>query len=732
MTGARRLMLLPVVLLVPLAGWAQPAFPFQDPSRSVEERAQNIVSLLTLPEKVSQMMNDAPAVERLGIPAYNWWNECLHGVARTDYPVTSFPQAIGMAATWDTEALFRMADYAAEEGRAIYNDASAKGNRSIYHGLTYWSPNVNIFRDPRWGRGQETYGEDPYLTSRLGLAFVRGLQGGDPKYLKASACAKHYSVHSGPEWNRSSFNAVATQQDLWDTYLPAFEALVTEGAVSGVMCAYNALDGQPSCGNDFLTEVLRIRWGFKGYVTSDCGAVNNFVTAHKTHPNKAFAAADAVRHDTDCECSGNGAYKELAEALAEDFVTESDIDESLARLFAVRIRLGLFDPPGMVPYSGIGTEVLGSPAHRAHAAKMARESLVLLRNEDEVLPLSRSGTIALVGPNAREEQALLGNYSGTPDHVVSIYEGLVRRLGEERVLYRHGCGYVALEEGDPEPSETARSVADADVIIFVGGISPFLEGESMKVNAEGFRGGDRLTISLPRIQRELLTELLACGKPVVLVLLSGSAIGLEWESQHVPAILQAWYPGQEGGSAIADVLLGDYNPSGRLPVTFYRSEEDLPPFEDYGMEGRTYRYFRGPVCYPFGHGLSYTSFRYSRIRVERDGKGLIVRAVVRNSGIREGDEVVQLYVTPGRMPFRTPIRSLKGFMRVSLRPGESRTVEFRLSAHDLEAVGEDGVTVPLEGRVDISVGGGQPLPGVSFVHRSIFWKSRNNPLFLAQ
>jgi len=827
---------------------AQYTYPFLDPDKTVAERAENIVSLITLDEKIKQMMNNAPAIERLGIPAYNWWNECLHGVARSPYRVTSFPQAIGMAATWDTASLLQMAEYASDEGRAIYNDASAKGKTGIYLGLTFWSPNVNIFRDPRWGRGQETYGEDPYLTSQLGMAFVRGLEGNHPHYLKTSACAKHYAVHSGPEWNRSTFNAKVSDQDLWDTYLPAFKKLIVDAKVSGVMCAYNAFYGQPCCGNDrLMTDILRNKWGFTGYVTSDCGGINHFHQTHKTHPDKQSAAADAVLHGTDCECSNNGAYNALIEAVNEGLITEEQINVSLKRLFEIRLRLGMFDPKERVPYSNIKTSVLESKPHQEHALKMARHSIVLLKNENQTLPLNKSiKKIAVVGPNAANETVMLGNYYGYPTKVWSIMEGLRQKLGNDtELIYEPGCGYVdnqvfrsqynpdnfsyrgkkglqaeyfknpkpegtavitqmeskidfqhgdgeMFEAGlaanqmsirytteyrpdqsgevslnlsgddgyklyvddklcinsndgqtyytftvekdktykivieywqyadvselkfdvgrlwDADPKETANAVKDADVIIFAGGISASLEGEAMKVFAEGFKGGDRETIALPKVQTALLKELAATGKSVVFVMLTGSAIAIEWEAENIPAIINAWYPGQAGGLAIADVLFGDYNPAGRLPVTFYKSEKDLPDFEDYSMEGRTYRYFKGEVRYPFGYGLSYSTFEYDNLNIKKTLDGYQVDINVTNNSAANGDEVVQLYVSNKNSSFRTPIRSLKGFQRIHLKAKETKKVTFTLGAEDLMVVDNSGNSVPMKGNVEISVGGGQP------------------------
>lgn len=833
---------------------AQYTYLFQDPERTVKERAANIVSLMTLDEKIGQMMNNAPAIERLGIPAYNWWNECLHGVARSPYRVTSFPQAIGMAATWDVNSVLKMAQYASDEGRAIYNDASEKGKTGIYLGLTFWSPNVNIFRDPRWGRGQETYGEDPYLTSELGMSFVHGLQGDDPRYLKASACAKHYAVHSGPEWNRSTFNAEVSNQDLWDTYLPAFKKLVVDAKVSGVMCAYNAFYKQPCCGNDLLMmDILRNQWKFTGYVTSDCGGINHFHQTHKTHLDKQSAAADAVLHGTDCECSNNGAYHALNLAIAEGLITEEQINVSLQRLFEIRLRLGMFDPKELVPYSTISTDVLECTDHQLHALKMAQQSIVLLKNEGNLLPLDKKQikSIAVVGPNGINEKVMLGNYYGYPSKIWSIMDGLQKKLGSDiKVTYEPGCGYVDNQvfrsswdsslfaykgkkgfyaeyftnpklEGKPQVTRmedsinflhgdgentiagipanqmsirysadyipdstgeisfnlsgddgyklyidgvlcldsrkgetyytfnvekakvrkivieywqyadvselhfdvgrlwhadfqaTADAVKDADVILFAGGISASLEGEAMTVFADGFKGGDRETIVLPPVQTALLKELVATGKPVIFIMLTGSAIAAEWEAENVPAILNAWYPGQAGGLAIADVLFGDYNPAGRLPVTFYKSEKDLPDFEDYSMDNRTYRYFKGDVRYPFGHGLSYTTFSYDKMCILKQKDGYQVEVEVKNTGRREGEEVVQLYVSNSNDKFRTPIRSLKGFKRIGLKSGESRKVVFNLQSEDLKVVDKNGYSVPMSGDIQISVGGGQPLQGVA-------------------
>jgi beta-glucosidase len=825
------------------------SYPFQNPDLPIDQRVDDLVGRLTLEEKIQQMVNTAPAIDRLGIPAYNWWNECLHGVARSPYPVISFPQSIGMAATWNTDAIRMMADYASDEGRAIYHDSQKKGNTDIFRGLTYWSPNINIFRDPRWGRGQETYGEDPFLTGAIGAAFVEGLQGNDPKYLKTSACAKHYAVHSGPEWNRHVYDAKVSNFDLWDTYLPAFKKLIVDTKVTGVMCAYNAFFGQPCCGSDeLMTDILYNQWGFSGYVTSDCGGINDFFRNHKTHADAAEASAGAVIHGTDCEC-GNGAYMALADAVKKGLIATDQIDNSVKKLFNIRFRLGMFDPDDRVPYSKIPVSVLEAPAHKEHALKMARESIVLLKNENALLPLDKKKVkkIAVVGPNADEKAVLLANYYGYPTKVTTVLEGIKSKAGKGvRVVYEKGInltdnlvftseydpslfthngkpGFKAeyyqntRMEGTPGLSrvekkvdyqwgdghdiangiimrqasarwttlftpkksgevcfelkaddsadlfingvkqksvghinsyfllnaekgqkyeifinyrqhadnaeikfdigtlmkgnckDVAASVKDADVIIFAGGISAKVEGEEMGVEIDGFKRGDRTSIALPAIQSELLKELQSTGKPVVFVLMTGSAIGLEWESQNIPAIINAWYGGQAAGQAIADVIFGDYNPAGRLPVTFYKGVDDLPDFEDYSMKNRTYRYFTGTPIYPFGYGLSYTTFKYESIDLTpaSGNKSITVKATVTNTGTRVGDEVVQLYMANKR-DFVTPIRSLKGFKRIHLKAGESRTVEFTLSQDELSVVSPSGGLTPMKGDVLISVGGGQP------------------------
>lgn len=693
--------------------------PFRNPDLPVEQRVTDLLSRLTLEEKVNLMKHDAAAVPRLGIPAYNWWNEALHGVARTPEKVTVFPQAIAMAATFDPEGLQRVGDIASTEGRALFNEALAAGKGiPQYRGLTYWTPNINIFRDPRWGRGQETYGEDPYLTAKMGAAMVRGLEGSDPFYLKAVACAKHYAVHSGPEGNRHVFDARVSPHDLWDTYLPAFRELVVKAKVHGVMCAYNRLDGQPCCGhNELLQDILRNQWHFNGYVTSDCWAVNDFAHNHKTHSNDTEAVADAVLSGTDLEC-GN-LYPRLVQAVEQGIITEKEINVSLARLLEIQFRLGMFDPVARNPYASIGRKVIECPGHKAHAYNMARKSMVLLKNEGNILPLDSTKVrrIALVGPNINNESTLLANYFGVPSEIITPYKSLKKRFGNRiQIDTITGVGFVAPLPGAPSPAEVARKAADADVIIFVGGISADYEGEAGDAGAAGYGGfasGDRTTIALPAPQTELLKELKKTGRPIILVNMSGSVMSFEWESDNVDAILQAWYGGQAAGDAITDILFGSYNPSGRMPLTTYKSDRDLPDFEDYSMAGRTYRYFKGDVRYPFGHGLSYTTFSYSPLTAPDSvttGHDATVSVTVKNTGKREGDEVVQLYVShspEGRVS--VPVRSLKGFRRVSLKPGESRKVSFTLTPEELGLVDNRGNLVMAPGALQIYIGGGQPF-----------------------
>ncbi|MDR3340542.1 MAG: glycoside hydrolase family 3 C-terminal domain-containing protein [Candidatus Symbiothrix sp.] len=648
-------------------------YPFQDPSLKIEDRVKDLVSRLTLAEKVAQMLNNTPAIERLGIPAYNWWNECLHGVGRTEYKVTVYPQAIGMAAGWDIEAIQQMADYTAEEGRAIYNASQAKKDYRIYHGLTYWTPNINIFRDPRWGRGQETYGEDPYLTMLLGKYFVQGLQGNDSVYLKAAACAKHFAVHSGPESNRHTFNISVSNYDLWDTYLPAFKELVSAN-VAGVMCAYNAFEGQPCCGSDkLMIDILRNDWGFKGYVTSDCGAIDNFYKTHKTHTDAAAASADAVWHGTDTDC-GREAYLGLKQAVEKGLITEQQIDISLSRLFEIRFRLGMFDPVEKVPFSKIDSAALEAKAHKDLALKMTQQSIVLLKN-DGILPIEKGSLkkVSVLGPNVNNPQVQLGNYNGFSTHIITPLDGIREALGNGVEIY---TDTVIEYYGDTPASfaGTLEKVKDVDLIIYVGGISPRIEGEEMRVDVPGFFGGDRTSILLPKVQTDLLKALKTTGKPIVFVMMTGSAIATPWESQNVNAIINAWYGGEFAGKAIADVIFGNYNPSGRLPVTFYASDSDLPDFEDYKMANRTYKYFKGKALYPFGFGLSYTDFAYewvSQPQATYTTNDTIQCAIkIKNTGKRAGDEVAQVYIKYPDSKTDLPLKELRYFKRKNL-PADS-------------------------------------------------------------
>ncbi|MDR1675317.1 MAG: glycoside hydrolase family 3 C-terminal domain-containing protein [Tannerella sp.] len=681
-------------------------YPFLDTSLTVEERATDIVSRLTPDEKISQMLNATPPIERLGIPPYDWWNECLHGVGRTEYKVTVYPQAIAMAAGWDVEAIRQMGDYTAEEARAVYNAAQAKQDYYIYHGLTFWTPNINIFRDPRWGRGQETYGEDPYLTGLLGKHFVEGLQGNDPNYLKAAGCAKHYAVHSGPESSRHTYNATVSNYDLWDTYLPAFRTLVDAG-VAGVMCAYNAFEGQPCCGSDrLMIDILRNDWHFTGYVTSDCGAINDFYQTHRTHPAAAEAAADAVIHGTDVDC-GNEAYRGLKQALEKGIITEKQIDVSLKRLFAIRLRLGMFDPKESVPFSQIDTFALEKEEHTALALKMARQSVVLLKN-DGTLPLKREKLkkIAVLGPNANDPEVQLGNYNGFPTRIITPLDGLKEKLPGVEIMYDKACELTTLPA---DVQAIAAKYREADVLVFVGGISPRVEGEEMPVKIEGFYGGDRTSILLPEAQTTLLKALKATGKPVVFVMMTGSAMAMPYESSHVNAILNSWYGGQAAGQAIADVMLGDYNPSGHLPLTFYAGDSDLPDFEDYDMRNRTYKYFKGKALYPFGYGLSYTKFgcRWIDRPKERyqSGETLRLSVEVKNEGAVSGEAVSQAYIKYPGEKAGLPIKELRAFARLRIDAGQTEQWTFSIPLSQLAKWDDaSGTPVVPKGKYTVFVG----------------------------
>jgi beta-glucosidase len=824
---------------------------YLDTSLPLEQRVNDLVFRMTLEEKVSQMQDVAAAVPRLGIPAYNWWNEGLHGVARSGI-ATVFPQAIGLAATWDTDLIHRVADVISTEARAKYNDAIQHGNTARYFGLTFWSPNINIFRDPRWGRGQETYGEDPYLTSRIGVAFVTGLQGDDPNYLKTVSTSKHFAVHSGPEVQRHRFNVPVSPHDLADTYTPAFRATIMEGKADSVMCAYNSVRGEPACASRLLFETLRNEWGFKGYVVSDCWAISDLHQGHGFVLTLEQAAALAVKAGTDLSCGPE--FGALPFAVRDRLLSNDDIDRAVKRLFEARFRLGMFDPPDRVPWSKLSIADNDTPAHRQLALEAAHKSIVLLKNERGTLPLKSSvKTLAVIGPNADSLGVLLGNYNGTPSSYTTILDGLRKRFRNVKILtalgapvtetsavvlpsenlrtggansqpglnaeyfandsfsgtpvlkrvdadvdfewnnispgpgvppgnysvrwtgelvppvdgdYRLGGstdgGYriyldgkkfvddsaphgnrtmttlVHLQAGHPYPirmeyfhawwEATARllwlppnlsqdavnAARKADVVIAVVGITPQFEGEESDSSDPGFFGGDRLDLNLPRPQQELLESIAATGKPLIVVLTNGSALAVNWAQEHAAAILEAWYPGEEGGAAVADVLSGEYNPAGRLPVTFYQSVVQLPPFGNYSMAGRTYRYFTEQPLYPFGYGLSFSSFNYSDAKVSQAQVAadatVAVSVRVTNASSVPGDEVVQLYLAhPGVEG--APIRALAGFQRIHLDPAASKTVDFTLRDRDLSIVDETGVRRIVPGPVEVWIGGGQPVAG---------------------
>lgn len=692
------------------------SMPFMNPDLPIDVRVDDLVSRMSLDEKIAQMLYDAPAIPRLGVPRYNWWNECLHGVARAGV-ATVFPQAIGMAASWNDELLHKVATAISDEARAKHHEFAAKGDRTIYKGLTEWSPNINIFRDPRWGRGQETYGEDPYLTSRMGVAFVKGLQGDHPHYLKVVATPKHFAVHSGPETMRHHFDAEVSVKDLRETYLPAFHACIKEGKAYSIMGAYNRINGEPCCASKtLLIDILRDEWGFDGYVVSDCGAIHDIHAHHKVTDTPEESAALAVKNGCDLNCGS--VYRSLIGAVEMGLISEEEIDTAVKRLFKARFKLGMFDPPERVPYAQIPYEVNASDEHRALALHMARESIVLLKNESSLLPLSKDlDAIAVIGPNAYSLDVLLGNYFGTPSKYVTAIDGIRQKVSPRtKVLYAQGCELVGRDDywGARSTKGFAEAVAAAeraDVVVMCLGLSPKLEGEEGEVAASD-GGGDRTDIGLPAVQQQLLEAVCATGKPVVLVLFGGSPISITWAEQHVPAILKVWYPGEEGGTAIADVLFGDYNPAGRLPVTVVKSLDQLPPFTDYRMEGRTYRYMKEEPLYPFGYGLSYTTFEYSELSLGSDtidgGNDLTLSVRVRNAGEIAGDEVVQVYLEDLESSVRRPIRELVGFRRLSLMPNEKKTLSFTISAKQMALIDEQGRRVLEPGRFRIHVGGSQP------------------------
>lgn len=846
------LLWLPLLFTSPADSLDRPRF--RDPSLPLPIRVDDLLSRMSIEEKISQLLYNAPAIEHLGIPSYNWWSEALHGVARAGR-ATVFPQSIGLAATFDAHLMHRVATAISDEARAKYHAALRSGGTGIYEGLTFFSPNINIFRDPRWGRGMETYGEDPFLTSRMAVAFIRGMQGDDRRYLKTAATAKHFAVHSGPEPDRHRFDARVSERDLRETYLPAFRASIIEAQVASVMCAYNRYVGEPCCGSPALLQrILRDEWKFGGYVVSDCWAISDFWQFHRTSRDQADAAAAALMAGTDVECGVS--FDSLRTALRMGLVHEADVDRALRRALEVRFRLGMFDPPTQVPYASTGMEVVDCNDHRLLALEAARKSIVLLRNEGNVLPLRKDlKRIAVIGPAIDDVDVLLGNYNGTPSDPVTVLQGIwnavdastevvvatgcevsartpivvpvaegallttsgpSRRHGlqaeygalsaPDRPLHRRidsmvdfnwwesapapgvpadsffarwtgvlvpsvsgrydlgarvfgsfrlwledtlfteysdrhvvftqtrpveleaGRSYrIRLEFSDrrrdaliqlvwaiPHPRQHEKALVaatGADVAIVVLGLTPRLEGEEMPVQVEGFSGGDRTSLDLPREQEDLLKAVVATGTPVVLVLMNGSAVSINWASEHVPAIVEAWYPGQAAGTALAEVLFGDVNPAGRLPVTFYRSVDQLPPFDDYAMTNRTYRYFTGEPLYPFGYGLSCTSFSYDALLLPvRAGTGDTITAsvTVRNSGRRAGDEVVQWYVSLEGGSNPAPIRSLVGFERITLSPGESRRITREFTPRELASVDRGGRLIHSPGRLHLSVGGEQP------------------------
>ena len=696
----KRLIHASAVVIALIAVSCGETYPYQDSSLTPEERTEDLLGRLTLEQKVSLMSYDSPAIPELGIQQYNWWNEALHGSARNGL-ATVFPQAISMAASWDQDLLQDVFEVASTEQRIKFNTARAGDGAIQYHGLTVWTPNINIFRDPRWGRGQETYGEDPYLMTVMGRSVVNGLQGDtDEKYDKLHACLKHFAVHSGPEYERHIFNVEdLSWRDLNETYLYAFEQLVKTTDVKEIMCAYNAYEGKPCCGSDkLLIKILREQWGFDGLVVTDCWAVRDFHTegCHNIFPNDpASASAMSVRSGADLEC-GNS-YPALVEAVKNGTIPEEELDRALRRVLKARFELGEMDPQRKVKWSKIPVDLLACDDHHELSLEMARETMTLLQNNDAVLPLSRDIRVAVVGPNAADSLVMWGNYNGIPRKTTTVLEGIQAKVGAENVVYAKGCEIAAFAEDAGEYSETegnahdasvlaaegaaqadvfdAEMFADVDVIIYVGGLSPKLEGEEMRVDYKGFKGGDRTSIELPEPQREYIAKLAGLDKPLVFVHLSGSAVALAPEAENCDAILQAWYGGQAGGEAVADVLFGDYNPAGRLPLTFYASDADLPHFNDYDMEGHTYRYFKGQPLFPFGHGLSYTTFVYGDAQFE-DGT---IRIPVTNTGSMDGDEVIQVYVK-SVADVDGPAKSLRGFERVNIKAGETVMVEIPFKA----------------------------------------------------
>lgn len=679
------------------------------------ERAAALVAKMTLEEKVSQTLYNAPAIERLGISAYNWWNEALHGVARAG-TATVFPQAIGVAASFDEELVGKMAEVIATEARAKYNVQKKAEDRDIYKGLTFWSPNVNIFRDPRWGRGQETYGEDPYLSGRLGVSFVKGLQEEKEGFIKAAACAKHFAVHSGPEKQRHSFDARVSRQDLYETYLPAFKACVQEAGVEAVMGAYNRTNGEPCCGSKtLLIDILRKEWGFEGHVVSDCWAINDFHAHHKITKTPLESAAMAMNNGCDVNCGCM--FPNLRDAVKGGYVEEARLDEAVTNLMECRMKLGMFEEEGTVPFDVIGYEQVDTAENKSLNLEISRKSLVLLKNQDNLLPLDLSGikSIGVIGPNADSRKALVGNYEGTASRYVTVLEGIEDYVGERaRVYYSEGCHLYQdrtsnLAQENDRMSEVKAVCSVSDVIVAVLGLDSSVEGEEGDTGNE-FASGDKLDLKFPGLQSEILRAAYESGKPVILVSMTGSAMELDWEDSHIPAIIQAWYPGAAGGRAVAELIFGAYSPEGKLPVTFYRTTQELPDFTDYAMKDRTYRYMKQEALYPFGFGLSYTSFEMKGTEADSDrvtAKGEVtIRTSIKNTGVMESGETIQVYVKALREG--TPNAQLKGLKKVHLQPGEEKQVEITLKSQAFGLYNVEGEFLVEKGEYAVYVGMQQP------------------------
>ena len=679
------------------------------------ERAAALVAKMTLEEKVSQTLYNAPAIERLGISAYNWWNEALHGVARAG-TATVFPQAIGVAASFDEELVGKMAEVIATEARAKYNVQKKAEDRDIYKGLTFWSPNVNIFRDPRWGRGQETYGEDPYLSGRLGVSFVKGLQEEKEGFIKAAACAKHFAVHSGPEKQRHSFDARVSRQDLYETYLPAFKACVQEAGVEAVMGAYNRTNGEPCCGSKtLLIDILRKEWGFEGHVVSDCWAINDFHAHHKITKTPLESAAMAMNNGCDVNCGCM--FPNLRDAVKGGYVEEARLDEAVTNLMECRMKLGMFEEEGTVPFDVIGYEQVDTAENKSLNLEISRKSLVLLKNQDNLLPLDLTGikSIGVIGPNADSRKALVGNYEGTASRYVTVLEGIEDYVGERaRVYYSEGCHLYQdrtsnLAQENDRMSEVKAVCSVSDVIVAVLGLDSSGEGEEGDPGNE-FASGDKLDLKFPGLQSEILRAAYESGKPVILVSMTGSAMELDWEDSHIPAIIQAWYPGAAGGRAVAELIFGAYSPEGKLPVTFYRTTQELPDFTDYAMKDRTYRYMKQEALYPFGFGLSYTSFEMKGTEADSDrvtAKGEVtIRTSIKNTGVMESGETIQVYVKALREG--TPNAQLKGLKKVHLQPGEEKQVEITLKSQAFGLYNVEGEFLVEKGEYAVYVGMQQP------------------------